>query len=561
VLHIPRNAAIDPQAVLDSVVNPTTKTKASAGFNKPGGASWMGGNASDVMACNFSKDVDGAVGTLSLMLKPRPGGMDYLNTVFPGDLLAAFMSDSGDYDPANRASGTFVTFVIIDSVRQLTAVENGGAVVNTVSITARDMGVVFSETACVNDQAFQQLDNLLFSGDYLKQLYGKSQLALSPLENILLLLRIFYDSSATKTQNADGTFASSTGVDLQWKLDNTRQLASLIDVTSFVQVPIFGYRPIEPAALIQYGNLWSAMEAFSNPVLNEMFVDVRDLDTQNSAYQSVQASFVSNNETFVLDDVRNQQVAVNDVDTSGVFNKSAPGVVSTVALVLRERPFDDAVFSALPTSVVESTEIDNSEISRSSHDVFNWFRLRLGNADVKLQEILEGVGIVPDSVARFGFRRMDAETQFMFTSSKFAVDAKGGAKIDFTSVYEFFVDKLGHWYGGNENFLAGGMTVRFRPDIRVGTRLEFRRGSQKLWFYVQGVNHSFSKDPGRSRTQLTLTRGRDDSGLPEITLTTFQHDQLKQANPTSPSASPSASPTNLAPRPTGLEPLKPGFGT
>ena len=70
------------------------------------------------------------------------------------------------------------------------------------------------------------------------------------------------------------------------------------------------------------------------------------------------------------------------------------------------------------------------------------------------------------------------------------------------------------------------MTMRFRPSIRIGTRLRLSLQGQKYDFYVQSVQHNFVKDPGASRTMVTLTRGRNVTtpSVPITPLQIFQHD-------------------------------------
>ena len=70
------------------------------------------------------------------------------------------------------------------------------------------------------------------------------------------------------------------------------------------------------------------------------------------------------------------------------------------------------------------------------------------------------------------------------------------------------------------------MRTRFKPSIRVGTRLRFTRRGRVYDYYVQGVHHGFSKDPGASRSTLTLTRGRcvSSATVPLVPVADFQHD-------------------------------------
>ena len=544
VLHVPRSSQFNTSDVLNQIMvaqgllatGTTLPADVNKAYGSDSGVSWIGGQSSDVLACTWAKDVDGVVGTISIQIKPRA---KYLETILPGDLLFVFMDDRGDYDPANRFSGTLVTVVIVDRVAEATRAQNM-ATTTDVSIAARDLAVVMSESSTVMDQAFAQLENAMFTGEFIGRLFGdKKQNALSPMENILLLLLLLYDASETGSKLNE----------LQWKLtaSNTgasvTQLISLLDVTTYVQNPMPFYSLAEPPGIIQAGNVWSLLESYANPLVNEFFIDVRDANAQERqfrAHQSANAqeTYFSDNQ----DDVDNQNRAVDVVLDSDLFrpnvtqtNGSAtvsgiPDGTSVVALVMRQRPYDDDAFNALPYTEVDSTEIESLEIARTSHDVFNWFRVRFPNIDVKMQEVVAGIRIIPQSIAKFGFRRMEAETRYMFTSSAASVTFnKGNTKTDFSDVYTKYMTLLTSWYAQNEYWLTGQLAMRFKPSIRCGTRLRVTKNRKRYDFYVQGVQQNFVASPGGSRSTYTLTRGRivNDATIPTPYVSDFQHDGFK----------------------------------
>lgn len=541
VLHVARSAQFNVSDVLKQIVaaqgllatGAALPVDVNKAFGGQTGASWLGEQSSDVMACPWAKDVDGVVGTLAVSLKPRTR---YLETILPGDLLIVFMNDAGNYHPGNRFAGTLVTIAVVDRVAENTIVQQM-ATVDVVNVTARDLAVMFSESSTVFDQAFAQIENAAYTGNFIGRLFGeKKQLALSPLENVLILLLLLYDADSTGSELAR----------LQWKLtassDNTSptQLVSLLDVTTYVQNPLPFYAIAEPPGIIQAGNVWSLLESYANPVVNEFFVDVRDVNAQERQFRTLtsvaaKANFFTDNPA----DVASQDTTVQAVLGSNLFRPSAtrtdgtstvPGSAdgtSVAALVMRQRPYDVDAFNALPVTEVDSTEVESSDIARSSHDVFNWFRIRFPNLDVKVQELVRGIRMVPQSIAKFGFRRMEAETRYMFASSASAVAfSQGSTKTDFGDVFAQYVELLSTWWGQNEFWYAGTLSMRFKPSIRAGTRFRLSRRGLVYDFYVQGVNHHFSKDPGASRSTFTLTRGRvvSSATVPLVPVADFQHD-------------------------------------
>lgn len=571
ILHIARAAQFNTSDVLKQIVvaqgllatGETLPPDVNAAFGGQTGVSWLGGDSSDVLACTWSKSIDSVVGTLNFQLKSAPGSPRYLDTVLPGDLLVVFMDDAGDYDPDNRFSGTLETVAIVDRVEESTAPQNM-ATVNNVSVSARDLAVVMAESSTVFDQAFAVIENAMFTGSYTNLLFGdKKQSALSPMENVFNLLLLLFDRMTTASV---GFPKGSAMTELQWKLSpsgaevvdtqealdefaDLTQVVSLIDVVTHVQNPMPFYALAKPPAIIQAGNIWSLLEGYANTTLNEFFIDVRDNTSQERQFRAAQSQNAHDmyfNTPDGVKDEAEQNVSVLSVLSSKVFQSSVvqtngdsavpstPDGASSVALVHRQRPYDDDAFNNLPFTLVDSTEVETLVVARSSHDVINWFRIKFPDLDVKLQEVVAGVRIIPQSIAKFGYRRMDAETIYMFTSSNASETFdKGSTKTDFGDVFRAYVALLSSWFSQNEYWLAGTMTMRFKPSIRVGTRLRLQRSGELFDFYVVGATQSFSKDPGSSRSSYTLTRGRSVSAatIPLPTFLDFQHQGFAASKP------------------------------
>jgi hypothetical protein len=553
ILHVPRAAQFNTSDVLKQIMQAqgmlaagtTLPADLNSAFGGKGGVSWLDTDgSSDVTQCSWSKDIDGVVGTLSIQLKPRSPRKQYLEEVLPGDLLFVFMDDTGNFNMNNRLSGTLITVAIVDRAGQTTRVQNM-TTSDTVSIAARDMAVVLSESSTVFDQAFAELENSMYTGDFIGRVFGdKKQNALSPMENVLILLLLLYDASQTGSKlNELQWKLSPTGTESDEDLAKLSQLISLLDVTTYVQNPLPFYSLAEPPGIVQAGNVWSLLESYANTLVNEFFIDVRDGSPQERNFRAHQSDnaknlyFAGND-----DDVQSQNLTIQTVLNSNLFRPdvtqtdagtTVPGIkdgTSVVALVLRQRPYDDDAFQSLPYTEVDSTEIESLDVARSSHDVFNWFRIRFPNIDVKLQELVAGIRIVPQSIAKFGFRRMEAETRYMFASSLASITFKSGnTKTDFSDIFGKYIGLLTQWFVQNEYWYSGQMTMRFKPSIRCATRLRLNRRG-RLWdFYVQGVQHNFSATPGSSRSSFTLTRGRivTSDGTPAVSTSDFEHEGFK----------------------------------
>jgi hypothetical protein len=515
ILHVSRAY---PFEIKDLFANPSAIVTAKKLFGQAqpsGNARWIGvGDENDVTSCSWHKDLESPMGVLQIGIKPRA---EYMSILAPGDLLFVFMDDAGDYSVANRFNGTLITIAVIDRVGNPTMVANG-ATTTWINVNARDLGVILAETSTVFDQAFFKTEKMFFDGNYIAALFKEKRAAASPSENIMALMQLLFDYS---------TKSRSTLTKLQWQFRHTGDattivpLISLLDITSFVQVPMTGYTQPDTTGMLQSGNIWSFLESYANRSVNEFFVDVRDFTKQENALKTRLTTMST--KTVTPADIALQVAHANAVLTTPVFGagaalraeqaKRASGD-SVMALVLRQRPYDTETFRLLPTTVIDETEVENDDTAISSHSVLNWFRVRFPTQNAELQEYVEGVYVNNESVARFGFRFMDAETRYMFLSSKLAEDFKPGQHSDYLNdVLKLYTSLFATWFAANDLMRDGTITMRFRPSIRCGTRIVLHKPSfnKTYEYYVQGVQHSWSNDPGASRTVLTVTRGVDSA--------------------------------------------------
>lgn len=473
---------------------------------------------SDVIACNWTKSLDPnqPAGQFSIQVKPR---IKYDTLIKPGDVFIIFMDDDHRYGSAQRTHGTMITVGIVDRVGKSTSVTENGATVENVSITGRDFVAVLQETQTVFDKAFAIIDQTFFTSEYITQASEAEQSALSPTENILTLLNLVYNFNATNSKLVAG----------QWVLQSTQNevtgrpvtLLSLLNVSAFVQTPIFGYALAQSPGVTQAGNVWNLLDGYANRIVNEFFIDVRDF---------VQAEF---NTLKHLGDVvspllkggdrAKQNILKLKIAAEGVFNQSTleqdfSGTVNSavnsppmpvVALVLRQQPYDRDAFRLLPVNNLDFQEVFEYDEAFSTHDVVNFFKINFPDLGPTSWELIFGVKVNLDSIPKFGIRRLEGETRYSFADSAAGDSFRDGDSTEiFGDVYRYYIELLSTWYAGNELLRSATLTCRFRPEIRIGTRLRYLRVDGKiLSYYVQSVNQAFSVAPGASRTQLTLVRG------------------------------------------------------
>ena len=319
-------------------------------------------------------------------------------------------------------------------------------------------------------------------------------------------------------------------------------LLSLLDAHSFVQSPMVGATYADEKMLQSAGNLWQLCEMYANRLVNEFFIDTRDLvpgydwphqrtaifaqrfiQRQTGNDGSADIAFSEQFAQSLVPDFNQPTASLPDLSSqlgspniSERLHKQADIRVPVIALVHRQLPYDTFTFRLLPTTVVQETEVFDSNINRSNHEVFNLFRVRMpGIVEGLIQEQEFGVHLNRRSMEKHGVRLFEGETIFPFTNSTdrgklINGSVQGGLH---EPVFQFYIQLLTTWHAFNENFLTGALTLRFRPDIRCGTRLTLVRSHtghvQVIDFYVQSVQHNFSSKPGGSRTTVQLIRGVD----------------------------------------------------
>jgi len=116
-------------------------------------------------------------------------------------------------------------------------------------------------------------------------------------------------------------------------------------------------------------------------------------------------------------------------------------------------------------------------------------------ASVSIQQPLVDV----DSAYRHGVRRQVVTSQYVPP-----IDGDTAWHLD--AQRRRFVA----WHALNPYYLGGKMDLAIgRPDIRVGHRVVVEGGPVPEWYYVEGIDHSFTAGarPPSLRTSLTVTRG------------------------------------------------------
>lgn len=435
-----------------------------------------------------SKKFGAASGTWKLTIKkdPQLGSRSMLRTLWrdPEDVWVKikFLVDGQVID---------TMLGLIDSIQETTQRSGQGQRSETYTITGRDFGKVFEQAR-------------LFVN-----FYHNPQ---SPVRAVTALARLLHQGQGTNIANTPEFFvrllveewiANGNVAEAQWRMP--KSLSGMF-FGRFVDMD-YGIEPmsdLENGIAIapelfkvdnSMGSLWDSMQQYSNPALNELYVDYAPSTGIRSPKR--------------LDD-------------------------QIPAVWLRERPFptrsDDgrtqhAKWDRLPTHVLKTSDVSSRNIAKggASHR-FNYWTVQLQGPGSEgygvqnfLQEGIDGVqpgfpGNIPiwsdQSIQLHGVRPYTLSSRFL--PVPLGEEAKSELLRSRNNMFRLaarFLKKVHDWYVIAPFELSGTIaTSRVFPEIRIGHRVKEERNEGTIVYYVEGVQHTYNY-PGPGKTTLTLTRG------------------------------------------------------
>lgn len=496
---------------------------------------WSGGvlleteGQSDMISIGWHKDTVSPCGVFQMVLKPRK---DYLRLIRPDDLLIWFSyGDKGGRE-------FLVSVISVDTVGETRSVSSKGATVANVQIQGRDLGKVLMETPTIYDPTFGGPTMVRFYSEFVRA-FGTELVQGGPSQVVQTMLSIFFSLQQNfitlamgkeipqfSVGNSAARLATQNGGETRplapWQFPGhpTASLMSLLDIDSFVQKTMVGALAVPGTVLQDAHNLWSLCEMYANRCVNEFFIDVRDFvpgyEETNTRLSEIARRYLNR---FGQSGGRDVSAELNDtlLPQASIFTSHDKSLVDTdirsaVALVHRQLPYDTASFLSLPACEVYATEIWDSSLTLSTHDVKNLFRMRMpgvidgGDKSVDSLQVF-GLTMNRDSIRKHGIRWFEGESIYPWITIEDGT-VRGFA---FEPTFNYYMSLFTTWYAYNERMFAGSITMRYRPDIRVGTRLTLYRSRnnrvQTFDFYVQSVSHNWSAQPGASRTSVQLVRG------------------------------------------------------
>lgn len=170
----------------------------------------------------------------------------------------------------------------------------------------------------------------------------------------------------------------------------------------------------------------------------------------------------------------------------------------------------------LDVVTIDDSDIIDARIGRSDHDTFNLFALYSTDMLEKHWKYLTKDFmpiITPVSISRNGLRVFEPSTKFA-NYSRDPICSTTGSAVDSDHIRRNLVRwalLLDHWNQHNIEYLSGSMSLRGRPDIRVGYRLD--RIGRNESYYVEQVDHSWQYG-GLFITTVQVSRGQRNDPFP-----------------------------------------------
>lgn len=311
------------------------------------------------------------------------------------------------------------------------------------------------------------------------------------------------------------------------------------------------------------GSLWSIMNAWSNDMINELFCDLRPM-------QSFSGGGASGGR-------QDQEVFAGgySVEADELEGNSGPAVRYAPCIIMREYPFGTIegidpppsvqvlkrelglvifgnIFAQEPNSpgrkvvqmpalhetllekyrgnavgnrhldvcVINTQDIIQENIGRGDSDHVNLIEvysdLSSGTIQHSRQILRDIVPIISAvHVARHGLRVRRYHSRFgRFGGFRQASPARVDS-VTSRRVLARWALLLDHWYQHNLEYLSGSVVTRAFPEVRAGYRLDVEDRNES--YYVESVNHAWQY-PNVMTTTMTLSRGQRNDPYPVYVL-------------------------------------------
>lgn len=499
--------------------------------------------ASDIISCTISKSKAQPVGSFTLLLSA--GDINYHHAIHPGDHIFIWMKRNrvvnmrkgkntliDDSIANNDVSSGLKLYGVITGVRRLFRAETNGRKTLVYQITGKDFGYFFEASVYYNAAATGLIsDTKVFEmtgfGTFgaprapdemvrkLVDVYLGVGLPGATLKitrngqtqerNIAENLQMFVPPG---TQDIFGQGLTFTDV-LKKRIGIEKYYTGIIPTTE----PMNGYKPFHIDVGSNYP-LWSALQAYSNPTINEMFLDLKIAEVTDTEGRITKKLFP----TFTF-----RQIPFTS-------NKAAS------AYAVSDKLITYSEFTNLPRIKIPEKFVLSEDLGRGDHERFNFIELFgiYGGGDdlvtVPLQMLQGNYAIDVASVKRYGLRPIIMRTDYPQVDKNFLQKAAPDFKDVTATMVAKWINLLADWYLGAHTLESGSIQcIGIEEPLSIGDNIELSRqkGVSEL-YHVEGYTHTYVVEPERGsktfRTSIEVTRGQRVDEYPIYSSGTLNED-------------------------------------
>jgi len=369
----------------------------------------------------------------------------------------------------------------VDSINENTAINKQGARTETYTITGRDFGKAFETTPLfflfyTNGESEEQA-----YANYIESLAAifVEDAPKTPADIVRGLLNLFTTEIGGAYERAWMLPASlqQNGLSL-WDWLQQRIQPQTKEEDGFTIA-------IQPLLPDESRVLWSTMQEFCNPILNELWFDLGP-------------------DAGAVDAFRNQRPT----------------------LYMRRRPFPTRfgrrAWDALPRHFVKRKDLISRQVAKGGASTrFNYWLVNIegsGASSFEISKIMREAGFgggngapgtMPiynlNSIARHGIRKFEQTTKYI-PYFQIAEDSDANQN-GMLRTWAKWTNLVHDWYSTNPMELSGRLELStLWPEIRVGETLEEETADGAVTYYVEGVSHRWQFPEG-GHTTVTVTRG------------------------------------------------------
>lgn len=456
--------------------------------------------SSQVLSCNYSKNMSQPAGSFNFTLSNSPGygSGDWKDIIKRGTWCLIYMAQDGSLvttdhvgAPSKQAkrleeAKKLRCIGFIDRVSVKAEINEKGAFDVIYEVSGRDFGVVYEDTSIWH--------NLFKFDQIMLQSLTETQLNVTGAVNIDTALNLIHDLffnpkavPGAKVNDQD----SLTTIALQWLMPSqmVRDLGlkapsspfwgEIGGVKNFSQTA--ANIAVEHPTDYLSGNAWEQLKKLSCPQFHELFTETTDSGHPQLTFRPIPFGIVKKN-----------------YPTVGQFIKT---------------------YKDLPTIVMNAINVLDFDVGEDNHARYNSFLATVATSLINVEDnisLLDGSGypkFVQDSIKRYGFRPMHVTVDSMVKNAERG-DGKGNAQI----LREFNEVLYDYW---NQAVYAESGTINCigQNSVKVGKCLKFDEKTPYVYgkrYYVEGYSDTFTvgeKGEASWTQSIMVTRGFEEVDL------------------------------------------------